>query len=84
MTMGSLYSNGLRNHKPAVTVATSCQYGPKSLINVSSIMKNKGTSEGKRVQPTTSKVYLTKWPESVYWLYLPHYNILYIEKPTLK
>ncbi len=52
-------------------VMLSCQYGPKSLRNVSNILLNLFHGElrqfwrKKRVQPSTSKVYLIKWPVSV-------------------
>jgi len=50
----------------------SCQYGPKSLRNVSSNLLNLCQKELKQfwrqkaVQPGTSKVYLMKWPVCVY------------------
>ncbi len=52
-------------------VMLSCQYGPKSLRNVSNTLLNLFHGElrqfwrQKRVQPSTSKVYLIKWPVSV-------------------
>ncbi len=54
-----------------VCVMLSCQYGPKSLRNVSSTLLNLCHKElkqfwrPKEVQPGTSKVYLIKWPVSV-------------------
>ncbi len=51
----------------------SCQYGPKSLRNVSNTLLNLYHEElrqfwrQKGVQPGTSKVYLIKWPVSVYY-----------------
>ncbi len=53
-------------------VMLSCQYGPKSLRNVSNTLLNLCHEElrqfwrQKGVQPGTSKVYLIKWPVSVY------------------
>ncbi len=53
-------------------VMLSCQYGPKSLRNVSNTLLNLCHEEfiqfwrQKWVQPGTSKVYLIKWPVSVY------------------
>ncbi len=53
-------------------VMLSCQYGPKSLRNVSNTSLNLCHEElrqfwrQKWVQPGTSKVYLIKWPVSVY------------------
>ncbi len=53
-------------------VILSCQYGPKSLRNVSNTLLNLFHEElrqfwrQKRVQPGTSKVYLVKWLVSVY------------------
>ncbi len=50
----------------------SCQYGSKSLRNVSNTLLNQCHEElrqftrQKWVQPSTSKVYLIKWPVSVY------------------
>ncbi len=53
-------------------VILSCQYGPKSLRNVSNIFLNLYHEElrqfwrQKRIQPGTRKLYLIKWPVSVY------------------
>ncbi len=53
-------------------VLVSCQCGPKSLRNVSNTLLNLYHEElrqfwrQKGVQPGTSKVYLIKWPVSVY------------------
>ncbi len=53
-------------------VMLSCQYGPKSLRNVSYTLLNLCHKEYRQfwrqkwVQPGTSKVYLIKWPVSVY------------------
>ncbi len=53
-------------------VMLPCQYGPKSLRNVSNTLMNLCHEElrqfwrQKWVQPGTSKVYLIKWPVSVY------------------
>ncbi len=53
-------------------VMLSCHYGPKSLRNVSNTLLNLCHEElrqfwwQKWVQPGTSKVYLIKWPVSVY------------------
>ncbi len=53
-------------------VILSCQYGPKSLRNVSNILLNLYHEElrqfwrQKRIQPGTRKLYLIKWPVSVY------------------
>ncbi len=53
-------------------VMLSCQYGPKSQRNVSNTLLNQCHEElrqfwrQKGVQPGTSKVYLIKWPVSVY------------------
>ncbi len=52
-------------------VMLSCQYGPKYQRNVSNTLLNLFHGElrqfwrQKRVQPSTSKVYLIKWPVSV-------------------
>ncbi len=52
-------------------VMLSCQYGPKSLRNVSNTLLNLCHEElrqfwrQKGVQPSTSKVYLIKWPVNV-------------------
>ncbi len=54
-------------------VMRSCQYGPKSLRNVSNILLNLCHEElgqfwrQRGVQPGNSKVYLIKWPVSVFW-----------------
>ncbi len=54
-------------------VMLSCQYGPKSLRNVSNTLLNLCHEElrqfwrQKGVQPSTSKVYLIKWSVSVYF-----------------
>ncbi len=56
-------------------VMLSCQYGPKSLRNVSNTLLNLCHEElrqfwmQKWIQPSTSKVYLIKWPMSVYTTY---------------
>ncbi len=53
-------------------VMLSCQYGPKSLRNVSNTLLNLCHKElrqfwrQKGLQTSTSKVYLIKWPVSVY------------------
>ncbi len=53
-------------------VMLSCQYGPKSLRNVSNTLLNLCHEELRQfwrqrgVQPDTSKVYLIKWPVSVF------------------
>ncbi len=53
-------------------VMLSCQYGPKYLRNVSNALLNichevlRQFWRQKGVQPATSKVYLIKWPVSVY------------------
>ncbi len=57
-------------------VILSCQYGPKSQRNVSNTLLNLYHDElrqfwrQKGVQPGTSKVYLIKWPVSVYIIYI--------------
>ncbi len=59
-------------------VMLSCQYGPKSLRNLSNTLLNLCHEElrqfwrQKGVQPGTSKVYLIKWPVSVYPSMVPH------------
>ncbi len=59
-------------------VMLSCQYGPKSLRNVSNILLNLFHGElrqfwrKKGVQPGTSKVYLIKWPVRVIHLHIKH------------
>ncbi len=62
------------------SVMLSCQYGPKSLRNVSNTLLNLCHGElrqfwrQKGVQPGTSKVYLIKWPVGVYvWYKHLHY-----------
>ncbi len=101
MTMSSLYSNGLHSHQIgngrfsswmcswqicSNSVMLSCQYGPKSLRNVSNTSLNLCHRElrqfwrQKGVQPGTSKVYLIKWPVSVF---INIYIYIYIKvKPT--
>ncbi len=55
-------------------VTLSYQYGPKSLRNVSNTLLNQCHEElrqfwtQKGVQPSTSKLYLIKWPVSVYYV----------------
>ncbi len=67
-------------------VMLSCQYGPKSLRNVSNTLLNLCHEElrqfwrQKGVQPGTSKVYLIKWPVSVY-IYI--YIYIYIYRVSL-
>ncbi len=89
MTMSSLYKNGTfgmwwngrfaswmcSRQICSNCVILSCQYGPKSLRNVSNTLLNL-CHEGLRqfwrqkgVQAGTSKVYLIKWPVSVYCIY---------------
>ncbi len=62
-------------------VMLSCQYGPKSLRNVSNTLLNLCHEEfrhfwrQKGVQPGTNNVYIIKWPVSVY-IYI--YSLLFI------
>ncbi len=64
-------------------VMLSCQYGPKSRRKVSNTLLNLCHEQLRqfwrqnRVQPGTSKVYLIKWPVSVYI----HYNAKSIRTP---
>ncbi len=69
-------------------VMLSWQYGPKSLRNVSNTLLNLCHEElrqfwrQKWVQPSTSQVYLIKWPVSVYiYIYIYIYCI-YIHTHT--
>ncbi len=66
-------------------VILSCQYGPKSLRNVSNTLLNLFHKEWRQfwrqkgVQPGTSKVYLIKWPVSVcVCVYIYIYIYIYI------
>ncbi len=65
-------------------VKLSCQYGQKSLRNVSNTLSNLCHEEFRQfwrqngVQPGTSKVYLIKWPVSVYVCIYILYIYIYI------
>ncbi len=76
-------------------VMLSCQYGPKSLRNVSNTLLNLFHEElrqfwrQKWVQPGTNKVYLIKWSVSVYiYIYIYIYThvcvYVYVYKLNLK
>ncbi len=70
-----------------VTALRSCQYGPKSLRNASNTLLNLCHEELRQFwrqkwgQPGTRKVYLIKWPVSVYicvCVYIYIYIYIYI------
>ncbi len=74
-------------------IRDTCQYGPKSQMNVSNTLLNLCHEElrqfwnQKRVQPGTSKVYLIKWPVSVciyIYIYIHTYIHTYTHRPLYR